>query len=306
MKIVWRALIASMIAACAVLLAPLSAHASTGGCTSSDWSGYGFRIGICINDRSTTTTAFPDIYVNASPYGNANPTSACSIIIEVWDDQGHNYSHDQVGCATGHYNGYATPAYAYVHLHAFARLHLNGGSYGTKDSPMTTLDTYGKVLYDYDFVVTNRIVGTNGIHYDYAISGHASDAFAELHRCFNCSFPIGNAPSAYPADNQYVALNACPPFSVCNAPVRFFSAPQDDYLMIDSQPGHFDAAGSSLRWRFWTDSSDHLHLEAKTWNLGSSIPEAANQAGAYNAWSQYALQLGHNLFYNRCGGAYCS
>jgi hypothetical protein len=65
---------------------------------------------------------------------------------------------------------------------------------------------------------------------------------------------IGNAPAAYPADGQYVPLVACPFFSFCNAPVRFFSAPQDDYIMINAQPGHFDAAGSSLRWRFYTVS----------------------------------------------------
>lgn len=276
-----------------------SVQASTGGCTSSDWTGQGFSIGICINDRNTTTTAFPDIYVDKSPYTNLNPTPACSIIIEVWGDHGDNYSHDLIGCAAGHHNGYATPVFARTRVHAFARLELGGIAYGTKDSPSITLDSVGRVLYDYDFVVTTRIGRS-----PFPIYAHPADAFAELHRCFNCSFPIGNAPSAYPADNQYVPLVACPFFSVCNAPVRFFSAPQDDYIMIDSQPGHFDAAGSSLRWRFYTDSSGKLHLEAKTWNLGDSIPDLLNQQGAYNAWLTYAYRLAANL-YTRCGGTHC-
>jgi hypothetical protein len=293
-------MLAVLCSASVVAVTQVPAEASTGGCTSSDWTGQGFTIGVCVNDRNTTTTAFPDIYVNGSPYTNTSPTSTCSILIEVWGDHGDNYSHDQVGCAKGHYNGYATPAFGAINLHAFARLLVNGGSYGTKDSPKIPLDANGRVLYDYDFIVAVSVSPV-----DLPISGHAADAFAELHRCFNCSFPIGNAPSAYPAENQYVALSACPFFSVCNAPVRFFSAQQNDYLMINSQPGHFDSAGSALRWRFWTDSSGYLHLEAKTWNLGSSIPDAANQAGAYIAWQQFALRLGYNL-YNRCGGTHCS
>jgi hypothetical protein len=299
-KRIWALSVAFLAAILTTVVMQSPAQANTGGCSASNWTGHGFNIGVCIDDRATTTTAYPDIYVNASPYSNTAPTAACSILIEVWDGNANNYTHDQVGCAAGHYNGYATPVFGSVQLHSFARLILNGVAYGTQNSPVATLGTHGTVLYDYDFVVSARI-GSVGL----AISGHAADAFAELHRCFNCSFPIGNAPAAYPADNQYVALDACPLFSICNAPVRFFSAPQNDYLMIVAQPGHFDAPGSTLRWRFYTDSAGYLHLDAKTWNLGTTMNVQLNQAGAYVAWGQYASRLGLNL-YSRCGGTHCS
>jgi hypothetical protein len=289
------------MALCAVVVAGLvflvtaPAQATVGGC-SPNWSGNGYNIGVCINDRGTTTMAFPDIYVNTSA-GTAN----CSILIEVWNDSSTNFSHKQVSCAKGHYLGYATgPFWGATNVHSFARLLLNGQSIGTFDSPTIAVSTHGKVLYDYDFPVTVRL-GSVGV----GISGHYSDAFAELHRCFNCSFPISGAPSAYPADDQYIALSACPFFSICNAPVRVYTDEAVGDFMSVAQPGHFDTAGSTVRFHFATDSNGILHLQVKAFVLGSQLPDPANQLGARNAWSGFAGGLGRNL-YNRCGGTHCS
>lgn len=296
-------MLSATVAAATTLFANTPASASVGGCTASDWQGYGYRIGVCINDRGTTTTAFPDIYVNANGGG-----SNCSILIEVWDGNGINYSHKQVGCAVGHYNGYATPVFGNTSLHAFARLLVNGKAYGTENSPSITLGTTGKVLYDFDFTVT----AYEGLSH-YPIHGHASDAFAALHRCFNCNFPVSNAPAAFPSDDQYVDLNGCPSWvslacstwGVLDAPVRFHPAEQNNYIMINSQPGHWDKPGSALKWTFGTDGFGLLHLYAESFVLGSSVPDAANIAGAQTAWQSYASQLGNNL-YNYCGSQYCS
>lgn len=84
--------------------------------------GAGFDIGVCIDDRGTGTTAYPDIWVNT-----AGTTANCSINISVWDDRGNRLSATDVGCAGGHshYTGITTAA-AGKTVHTFARLDYTG------------------------------------------------------------------------------------------------------------------------------------------------------------------------------------
>jgi hypothetical protein len=90
----------------------------------------------------------------------------------------------------------------------------------------------------------------------------ASEAQADamLHRCFNCLFPIGNAPRDYPNDGDVINLNASP-FSliVIPAPVRVQTA-MGGAMQFVAMPGHFDGAGSMITFSWYNDVSGYLHL----------------------------------------------
>jgi hypothetical protein len=271
-----------------------AAEASVGGCSTYDVRGY--NVGVCIDDRGSTSAAFPDIYVNRSA-----GTASCQIQLSVWNDQSTRFSARFLPCAAGHYLGYPTPFVLATNAHAFARLDLGGSSFGIGDSPPVRLAIQGHVSYDLDFVVRDQPAAP-------PILGHAADAMAELHRCFNCSFPVANAPQAYPNDDQFIPLNAClPPFSLsqCAAPVRAYTDTSQNFYFFIAQPGHFDGAGSIVRFQFPTDSAGRLHLFVTGFVVAPSIPESASRAGASNAWGTFAARLATNLI-RRCGGTFCS
>lgn len=85
-------------------------------------------------------------------------------------------------------------------------------------------------------------------------------ADAMLHNCFNCYFPIGNAPRAYPKDGDVINLNASPfSFIVLPAPVRAQTA-MGGALQLVALPGHFDGAGSMVTFSWYNDAAGYLHL----------------------------------------------
>jgi hypothetical protein len=106
-------------------------------------------------------------------------------------------------------------------------------------------------------------------------------------------------------NGKVVPLQACPFFTICNAPVRFFGdEPRGDFMLV-AQPGHFDSPGSTVRFHFSTDASGYLHLSVRAWVLGSQLADPVNQSGAWEAWASFASNLTVNL-YQRCGGIRCS
>lgn len=153
-----RRLCAVAALACATALTaaavPAQAAASQsqtaqGGCNEYTVGSTGFEIGVCINDRGTGTTAYPDIYVNKV----GAHTGSCSIGIELWDNNNHHYGTTaQASCGKGHHTGDAYgPVSSTTEIHAFARLHANGTSYyfgGTKgDSPTIDLAPPSSATY---------------------------------------------------------------------------------------------------------------------------------------------------------------
>lgn len=147
----------------ALTAAPASAAAgrsaaSQGGCsTYTVKAAPGFNIGVCINDRGTRTTAYPDIYVNSA--GN---TARCGINISVWDDANHRLSATEVRCGKGHYTGAeATPGRS-AKVHTFARIDYSGksgiavgNSRAIQLAPPggTTVVTHGDVTFDISKIV---------------------------------------------------------------------------------------------------------------------------------------------------------
>jgi hypothetical protein len=95
----------------------------------------GFSIGVCVNNQGTGNTAYPDIYVNSTPF----PTS-CAIQIQVWDNSNNQETGRQVPCTAGHQTGTAAGPFASgVTIHSYLRLDLNGARYAGPDSPAITL-----------------------------------------------------------------------------------------------------------------------------------------------------------------------
>lgn len=129
-------------AASAEAVAPVG-YAALGGCNEYTVGNTGFEIGVCINDRGTGTTAYPDIYLNQI----GAHRGSCAIRIELWDDAGHSVGNaSSAPCTSAHHTGNAYgPVHSPVSVHAFARLQTNGTSYyfgaGRGDSPTIHLGT---------------------------------------------------------------------------------------------------------------------------------------------------------------------
>lgn len=72
---------------------------------------------------------------------------------------------------------------------------------------------------------------------------------AELRRCFTCSFPVANAPRAFPSVGQTINLNASP-FTMIKvaAPVKVSAVVKDGFNFL-ALPGHFDGADSAISFR---------------------------------------------------------
>lgn len=267
----------------------VSAH--QGGC--STYGSHGYSVGVCVDDRGTTTMAFPDIYVNSSP-----GTASCGINLSVWDDHGHRFSSRELPCAKGHYNGIGTgPFTGRTNVHAFARLDLRGTGYALGDSRSIRLGTVGRVLYNGDFPVATIVT---------RVKARPATAFAELHHCFNCSFPVPGAPTAYPADNQFLPLRPCVfgPVGCVGAPVRAFTDESVGDLRLVAQQGHFDGYGSVVRFHFANDRQGYLHIQVLGFVVHPSIDDNVNRQFAFQSWRQFAANLGTNLI-KRCGGVIC-
>lgn len=115
-----------------------NARPSQGGCQTYDARGLsGFNIGVCINDRATGTTAYPDIYVNTTRQLGVRET--CRIDIETWDDNNHKLGDTATDCALGPHTAKPVTPNSTATAHTFARLWFDGSSYWTGDSPAVSL-----------------------------------------------------------------------------------------------------------------------------------------------------------------------
>ena len=162
----------------------------------------------------------------------------------------------------------------------------------------------GVKVYDIDLPV----VATSGF---FPMHATAADAFKELHRCFNCSFPGPGAPAHFPAQGEFMPLEFCPPrtpTSFClDAPVVAYSNEGDRLMWFVGQAGHFDGNGSIVFFQFTPDAQGVLHLRVigyATEPFGG-IPGGAALAAAVGqlAWPVFAETLGTNMFFNTCGGS---
>lgn len=89
------------------------------------------------------------------------------------------------------------------------------------------------------------------------------DVWNELNRCFNCSFPMGGAPRAFPkvGDELPLEIRAAGQ-RLGNFPVRVTQIQRtadDINIEFVTLPGHVDGAGSTIHFRFFQQDGK-LHL----------------------------------------------
>lgn len=149
-------------------------------------------------------------------------------------------------------------------------------------------------LYDADFFVGER-VSANQIR---KLKVKPVKAWNELHRCFNCSFPVKGAPKKFPTEGQLIKLQACAAGSWgCKpAPVRYYKSTGWPYTWyFIAQKGHFDGAGSKVYFRFYNDSSGYLKLNVWAYVTKPTVPDGVNKEFATSKWRAFAHVLGVKL-----------
>lgn len=287
---------ASAAASPVAYAASTGSRPAQGGCKEYPVGKTGFEFGVCVNDRHTGTTAYPDIYVN-----HVGPHSGpCSISIELWDDKNRSYGTPaQAPCTPGPHPGNPYgPVRSALTLHTFARLKANGTTYyfggGQGDSPPISLapGAGSDVFYDWDWIVVKRL-GSAGL----SVKSTPAKALAELHRCYNCSFPVPGAPAAFPTNGQALALHGLPfPPNWLAGPSLFFTQP-DGYMVV-ARDGHQDGAAAEVTFHFYTDRSGYLHLQTRAIGVNPPnwwSPAPVNWIAARVLWTTFSQNLGTNL-----------
>ncbi|MGW1491557.1 hypothetical protein [Streptomyces sp. NPDC002402] len=149
-------------------------------------------------------------------------------------------------------------------------------------------------LYDVEYFVGERVSASQVRK----LKVKPVKAWNELHRCFNCSFPVKGAPKKFPAEGQFIKLSACAAGSWgCKpAPVRYYKSTGWPYTWyFIAQKGHFDGAGSKVYFRFYNDSSGYLRLNVWAYVTKPTVPDAVNKEIATSKWRSFAHVLGTKL-----------
>lgn len=123
-----------------------------------------------------------------------------------------------------------------------------------------------------------------------------SEAVGQLKKCFNCTFPVKNAPKKYPKKGQLIKLRACAagPFGCKNAPVKFYEQKNGFYFI--AQKGHFDGAGSKIYFQFYNEKkTGYLGLHVWAYVTKPTVPDSVNKSVARGTWQDFAHKMGVKL-----------
>jgi hypothetical protein len=164
------------------------------------------------------------------------------------------------------------------------------------DGRLSTIDAGFR--YKYDFGIGRHPRSADNPLLAYEGSNAPDAAWRELHRCFNCSFPIDGAPEHFPENNEYIPLRACAIDGIgCrDAHVRAYPKDAEREFKLVAQERHFDAPGSDVNFTFHNNADDELNLSVAANVIDSEIPEVVNKAFARNAWRNFARTLGNNMW----------
>lgn len=114
-------------------------------------------------------------------------------------------------------------------------------------------------------------------------------ALAELKRCFNCSFPLGGAAATFPAVGH--VWNLVGPGGVA-APVKITTAnATTGQWTFTAQPGHFDAAGSTISFAINQGRDNEFVLAVSADIVGSSVPEWMQRPVAETTWRGFTYNI---------------
>lgn len=156
-------------------------------------------------------------------------------------------------------------------------------------------------------VADNRTSALGGLElraaFSYALTFNSRDispggfvsqptALAELKRCFNCSFPLSGAAASFPAVGNVWNLSG--PGGVA-APVEVTSAnATTGQWTFTAQPGHFDAAGSTVSFAINQGRDNEFVLAVSANVVGSNVPEWLQRVAAENLWRGFAYNIWSN------------
>jgi LGFP repeat len=162
-------------------------------------------------------------------------------------------------------------------------------------SPFATPAPPGSLEYSYSIPLDT----TGYLH----IPANPDLAFKELEKCFNCTFPVEGAPKQFPAEGQYMPLNACHFIPVvnhlCQAPLTVYSNGRT-FMRFTTLPGHFDGPGATVTFTFYDGGLDNLWLNVTAYVINPVLPESVTRPGAHLMWEDFAANLDHNIWLDYC------
>jgi len=138
------------------------------------------------------------------------------------------------------------------------------------------------------------------------------DVWKELHRCFNCNFPMGGAPKEFPKVGDELPLEIkMAGAKLANFPVRVTQAEKSGSeinIEFETLPGHVDGPGSTIHFRFFEQGGEmHLGINAHVTDPGPGTQPfpvgPAFRAGytgiAHLTWQPYIDRLADNIQQSR-------
>lgn len=157
--------------------------------------------------------------------------------------------------------------------------------------------------YDLDLTTGHKINGESagkGISVD--------DIWNELHRCFNCNFPMGGAPKEFPKVGDDLPLEVrLLGMKMGDFPVRVTQAKKSGSeinIEFVTLPGHVDGPGSTIHFKFFEkDGEIHLGIHAHVTPEGPGtgpiptgpLARLGYTAVAHVTWQPYIDRLVDNI-----------
>lgn len=126
-----------------------------------------------------------------------------------------------------------------------------------------------------------------------------SKIWNELHRCFNCNFPISGAPKSFPAVGAILPLtmNGVGNFKVSMNNKWYTPSRSNAGFQYLAQPGHIDGAGSTITFDIFLRPGDNNYILSvgafvkKDFPLGNNVYWAA----AHQSWSKFAGNIRYHV-----------
>jgi hypothetical protein len=145
-----------------------------------------------------------------------------------------------------------------------------------------------------------------GVHNAGQVSS-LEDVWNELHRCFNCNFPIGGAPRGFPRVGDELPLEMrIAGQKMANLPVKVTEIQRTaDAIDIEfaTLPGHVDGDGSTIHFHFY-EQGGQLHLGIRGYitdgpgsgdNPWDPILRTGYTEVARGTWQPYIDRLTRNI-----------
>jgi hypothetical protein len=169
--------------------------------------------------------------------------------------------------------------------------------------PTSPAEAKLRKLYSWSFPVELNDTGVEMPIKGYPGAAEAL-AFAELQRCFSCSFPVEGAPRRYPRNGELLPLRGCIAGGrICKpAPVRAYTFIKDhafQSLILVAQKGHFDGAGSRVIFRLAANSLNELRLDVTGLVVQPTAPDWVIKQFAFTKWNYFGQRLGTNMWFNQ-------